>query len=326
MDVARFAARRLLISIPVLIVASVIVFVLAANSGDPLSDLVLNPNTPAAVVQRRRHELNLDKPVVARYGIWFGHFVRGDFGRNNDGLPVRPLLFRRAAVTFKMVGLAMVLAIVLAVGFGVVSAVRQYSLLDYGVTFVAFLCLSMPVFWLGALLKEFLAIDINKWLHHTYIFTIGDATPNLHGGLFHNLGNYAGHLVLPTLALAAVSFASWSRFQRSSVLDVLNTDYVRLARAKGLSPARVLVRHALRNALIPLATVVSIDFAAILGGAVITEKVFAWKGMGDLLIDGVTKPDINELLAWLMVSAIIVILFNLVADILYGVLDPRIRL
>lgn len=325
MDVARFAIRRLLISIPVLFVASVLVFVMVANSGDPLGPLRLNPRTPPSVIVQRSHQLNLDKPVIQRYGIWISHFVRGDFGRTVDGLPVRPILTRRLMITAKMVLLAMFFAIILAVTVGVISAVRQYSTVDYGATFVGFLLLAMPVFWFGALLKEFLAIRLNHWIGHTFIYTIGDVTPGLAGGVLRNFGNYAGHLILPTIALAGISYASWSRFQRSSMLDVLNTDYVRLARAKGLSPSRVLVRHALRNALIPLVTVVSIDFASILGGAIITEKVFDWKGMGDLLINGVTRPDINEVLAWLMVSALIVVLFNLLTDILYGVLDPRIR-
>jgi peptide/nickel transport system permease protein len=323
-DVFRFAVRRLLISIPVLVLASILVFLMVANSGDPLSDLVLNPRTPKSAIAFRRHELNLDKPMITRYKIWLTHFVTGNFGKTNDGRNVRDLLFHRMFVTFRMVFLAMLVAIVVAVTVGVISAVRQYSILDHATTFVGFLLLAMPVFWLAALL-DLGAINLNQKLHHRYIYTIGDSTPGLTGGFFHNLGNYAGHLVLPTLTLAAISYAAWSRFQRASMLDVLNTDYVRLARAKGLSRGRVLIRHALRNALIPLTTVVSIDFGAILGGAVITEKVFAWKGMGDVLIDGVTHQDVNELLAWLMLSAIMVILFNLAADLLYGVLDPRIR-
>ena len=325
MDVARLALRRLLISIPVLFVASILVFTMVANSGDPLADLVLNPRTPPAVIARRRAELNLNKSVVTRYRIWITHFVRGDFGKTNDSVPVRPLLLRRLGVTLRMVLAAMLLAMFLAVLLGVTAAVRQYSVLDYGTTFVGFLLLAMPVFWFAALLKEYAAVRLNHWLGHTWIYTIGDATPNLEGGFWHNIGNYLGHLILPTIALAGVFIAAWSRYQRSSMLDVLNTDYVRLAKAKGLPARRVLFRHALRTALIPMTTVVAIDFGAIFGGAVITETVFDWKGMGDLLITGVRHTDVNIVQAWLMVTAIIVILFNLLADVLYGVLDPRIR-
>jgi peptide/nickel transport system permease protein len=224
-----------------------------------------------------------------------------------------------------MVALAMLIAVVLAVVVGVLSAVKQYSGVDYTATLLGFLALSLPVFWLAALLKEFLAIRLNKALGHTVVYTIGDSTPNLTGSFLSKLGNQAGHLVLPTLALAAVSYAAWSRYQRSSMLDVLNSDYIRLARAKGLSRSRVLVRHALRCALIPITTVVALDVGAILGGAVITERVFAWHGMGEMLLTSVTDQDVNRLLAWLIVSAVIVVLFNLLADLLYALLDPRIR-
>ncbi len=205
-------------------------------------------------------------------------------GKAVDGREVAPLLWRRLQLTLRMVIGAMALALVLAVVVGVFSAVRQYSVGDYIATFIGFLFLSMPAFWLAVLLKEYLAIRVNKLFGRTLVYTVGDQTPNLTGSLFDRLGNYAGHLVLPTLALALISYAAWSRFQRASMLDVLNSDYIRLARAKGLKPFRVMTRHALRNALIPITTVVAIDFAGILGGAIITERVFAWQGMGTLLI------------------------------------------
>jgi peptide/nickel transport system permease protein len=321
-----FVVRRLIVSIPVLLLSSVLVFTLVTFSGDPLADLkAKNPPPSPAVIQAREHLLNLDKPIVTRYGIWLGKLVRGDMGQTIGGTDVRSDLARRLLVTARMVILAMIFAIILAVIVGVISAIRQYTALDYTFTFAGFLFLSMPVFWLGALLKEILAIKLNDAVGRTVVYTIGDQTPGLTGGFFGNFGNYAAHLVLPTITLAAISFASWSRFQRSSMLDVLNSDYVRLARAKGLSKSRVMVRHALRTALIPLVTVVAIDFGAILGGAVITERVFAWHGMGELLITGITSKDTNVVLAWLMVSAVAVIGFNLIADVLYAYLDPRIR-
>jgi peptide/nickel transport system permease protein len=327
-----YIVRRLVSSILVIVVASVLVFAMVSATGDPLAELRMNPNTPAHVIEARRQELNLDEPVHQRYVLWLQDFVTGDFGETNRGeLEVRPILFRRLQVTLRMVLIAMFVAVVLAVAAGVLSAVRQYSVSDYTVTFFGFLFLSTPVFWLAALLKEFGAIRINDFLQDTLGFdtrpiaTTGDQTPNLSGDIFNRLSDYAGHLVLPTIALAAISFAAWSRFQRASMLDVLNSDYVRLARAKGLSNRRVLVRHALRNALIPLTTVVAIDFGAIIGGAIITESVFNWQGMGDLLLDGLSSFDPNVVLAWLMVTSIVVVIFNLIADLLYGVLDPRIR-
>jgi peptide/nickel transport system permease protein len=321
-----FIIRRLLISIPLVLLASVLVFLLVANSGDPLADLKgRNPPVPPQVIQQREHLLGLDKPLPQRYLSWLGNFVQGDMGKSIRGLDVRPLLWQRLKITLRMVVLASIIAVVLAIGAGVLSAVRQYTVTDYTFTFAGFLFLSMPVFWLAALLKEYGAIRLNALFGKQVVFTVGAETPNLTGSLGHRLADYAGHLVLPTLALALISFAAWSRYQRSTMLDVLGSDYIRLARAKGLSRSRVMIRHALRNALIPLVTVVAIDTGAVFGGAVITERVFSWQGMGALLVQGVETSDVNILLAWLMVTSVIVVLFNLIADVLYAVLDPRIR-
>ncbi|HEX9993657.1 MAG TPA: ABC transporter permease [Acidimicrobiales bacterium] len=321
-----FVVRRLLVSLLVMLVASMLVFTMVASLGDPLAELKnRQPPPPASVIQNRREELNLDKPIISRYFIWLGGFVRGDMGEDNRSREVYPRLKRALFITLRMVILATLLALALAVLVGVYSAVRQYSVGDYIATFTGFLFLSTPVFWLAALLKEYAAIRINNLFDTTLVYTVGAESPNLSGSFFERWADYLGHLALPTLALALISFAAWSRYQRATMLDVLNSDYVRLARAKGLSNRRVLVRHALRNALIPLTTVVAIDFAAVFGGAVITERVFAWQGMGTLLVEGVRLYDPNIVLAWLMVTGVIVILFNLLADILYGVLDPRIR-
>ena len=321
-----YAFRRLLISVPLLILSSMIVYLLVNLAGDPLAELRgRNPPVPEAVLQQRRHDLYLDHSLPAQYWHWLTGIVQGNFGKSISGIDIGADLQHRLAVTLRMVVLAMLLAIVLAVVVGVLSAVKQYSPGDYAATLVGFLALSMPVFWLAALLKEFIAIDINRALGKTFIYTVGDSTPTLTGSLASRLSNQAGHLLLPTIALAAVSYAAWSRYQRSSMLDVLNSDYIRLARAKGLSKSRVLTRHALRCALIPLTTVVALDVGAILGGAVITERVFAWHGMGEMLLTSASSQDVNRLLAWLLVSAVIVVLFNLFADLLYAYLDPRIR-
>ncbi len=321
-----YALRRVLISIPLLLLSSIIVYVLVHFAGDPLRDLEgRNPPVPEAVLQARREGLGLDQPLVTQYWHWLTGVLRGDFGPSVKGIDIGADLQRRLGVTLRMVVLAMVIAVIIAMVVGVLSAVKQYSTIDYTATLLGFLALSMPVFWLAALLKEFLAIQLNNAVGKTIVYTIGDRTPNLEGSFWDKLPNIAGHLVLPTIALAAVSYAAWSRYQRSSMLDVLNSDFIRLARAKGLSRRRVLVRHALRTALIPLTTVVALDVGAILGGAVITERVFAWHGMGEMLLTAVNDQDVNRLLAWLMVSAVIVVAFNLIADLLYAFLDPRIR-
>jgi peptide/nickel transport system permease protein len=304
----------------------VLVFLLVANAGDPLADLKgRNPPVPEETIKLREQQLGLDKPLPQRYVTWLGNFVQGDMGTSIRGVEVRPLLWQRLKVTLRMVVLAMIIAVVLAIGAGVLSAVKQYTPTDYTFTFLGFLFLSMPVFWLAALLKEYGAIRLNALFGDQVVYTVGAETPNLTGGLGTKLADWGGHLILPTVALALISFAAWSRYQRATMLDVLGSDYIRLARAKGLSRSRVMTRHALRNALIPLVTVVAIDIGAVFGGAIITEKVFAWQGMGALLVQGVQTSDVNVLLAWLMVTSVLVILFNLIADVLYAVLDPRIR-
>ena len=321
-----FIVRRLLVSIPLLLLSSFLVFVLVANSGDPLQDLRVNPRVSAETVELRERELNLDKPVLARYGIWLGDIVRGDFGSDNYGVSVRPQLGRALFVTLRLVVVSLAIAVVIAVLVGVLSAIRQYSAFDYSSTFAAFLFFSLPVFWLAALLKEYAAIRVNRFFGRQLIYTIGQESPNFSGGFLARLGDMAGHMVLPALTLIVISFAQYSRYTRSSMLDVLSSDYVRTARAKGIAGRRVIFRHALRNALIPLTTVVALDFGAVIGGAVVTERVFGWRGMGTMLINGVTQFDVNVVQAWLLVTAIVVVIFNLLADIAYAYLDPRIRL
>ena len=320
-----FAIRRLAISIPVVIASSFIVFVLVATAGgDPLADLRLRPGVSEATIELRRQQLNLDKPVLERYGIWVKGVVKGDLGRSFTNEEIRPLLFRRLGVTMRLVAFATMVSVLLAVVIGVVSAVKQYSKFDYASTFFAFVFFSMPVFWMAAVLRD-IGIRINEAVGSRVLFVVGEETPNLAGGFLTVWADRIGHLVLPSLTLVLIQMASWSRFQRGSMLEVLDADYIRTARAKGLGRVRVLFRHALRNALIPVVTVVAIDFGLILGGAVITETVFGWTGMGRLLVDALGVQDVNVVQAWLLVTAAMVVVFNLVADLLYGFLDPRTR-
>jgi len=321
-----FVLRRTLISIPVLLASSIIVYALVAYAGNPLADFInKNPPPPAFAIAQRRKSLGLDEAFPVRYWKWLSHFVRGDFGTSSQfqGLDVAGDLWHRLGVTTLMVALAMVLAVVFAIVSGVLAAVKQYTTTDYLLTLLGFVFLSVPVFFLAGLVKQG-AIKINNDTKSQSLLTTGDSTP-LTTGFANTLTDRLSHLVLPTIALAAISYATWSRFQRAAMLDVLNSDYIRLARAKGLSRRRVMIRHALRTALIPLTTVVAIDVGGILGGAVLTERVFVWHGMGDMLLVSVANQDVNRVLAWLMVSALLVIIFNLIADVLYAFLDPRIR-
>jgi peptide/nickel transport system permease protein len=313
------------VSIPLLLLTSLIVFMLVAYAADPLADLHAQSEVSADIIETRRQELHLDDPVLARYGRWLASAVRGDLGTSFAGRDVGSLLWERMQVTLRMVTLALVLAIGLGLVIGVLGAVRQYSRLDHGLTFLSYLALSMPVFWLAGLLKEYLAVRLNRLLGRRLIFTVGEADPNLTGTILEKLGNYAGHLVLPTLALMAAPIAIWGRFMRASMLEALSADYIRTARAKGLSSTQVVLGHALRNALAPFATLVALQFGHLFAGAVIIERVFAWQGMGQMLLDGVRASDPNVVSAWLLVTATTVQLFNLLADLAYAWLDPRVR-
>lgn len=320
-----FTIRRLLIALPILLASTVVTFLLVANSGDPLDEMrQKHPPVPPATIKLKERLLRLDEPLHERYWHWLTGLLHGDFGPSTQSLDIGHELGARLLVTMRMVALAMLLAVIFAVVVGVISAVKQYSGLDYAFTFSGFLFLSMPVFWFAILLKEFVAIKLNQATGHTWLFTIGDASIEPKYGWDRFL-DVLGHMALPTIVLAMTSYAAWSRFQRAAMLDVLNSDYIRLARAKGLTNRRVMVRHALRTALIPLTTVTALDLAGILGGAVITERVFQWHGMGELLINAITTRDVYAVLAWLLVTGFIVVLFNLIADLLYAVLDPRIR-
>ena len=323
-----FVIRRVFIGLFVLLVASVFVFVLVAESGNPLATLQADPGVTQATIRQAAAQLHLNQPLVQRYWYWFSHLLRGDFGTSYSGQPIGSELGQSLVATLKMVIPATIISTILAVITGVLSAVRQYSVWDNISTGLAYLFYSTPVFVLAILLKDFVAIPINNAVGNTVFYTIGESSIGNTGGLLSSIGNQFSHAVLPVLTLVLITYAAWSRYQRAAMLEVLNSDYLRLARSKGLKPSRVLIRHALRNALIPLTTIVALDFAVIVGGAVVTETVYGWQGMGRLLLNGLTgpvSPDVNVVLAWLMVVAAVVVAFNVLADVLYAVLDPRIR-
>jgi peptide/nickel transport system permease protein len=321
-----YVLRRLAIGVFLLLLASVMLFLLVHFSGDPLALLKQRtPPAPKAVIQAREALLHLNVPIWDQYWIWLTGVLHGNFGTTVQGLPVTSQLTMHLAVTLRMVLLATVLAIFVAIPVGVLAAVKKGKPSDHVVNVSNFLLLAIPTFVIGTLLKEFVAIPINHAFNENIFYTIGEQSPTLTGPWLGRFPDYAAHAVLPVLTLILVSYPSWAIYQRSSVLESLDSDYVRLARAKGISPRRVLVRHVLRNALIPVVTVVALDFAAIIGGAVITETIFSWDGMGQWFIQGVEGRDINIVLAFLIVTATAIILFNLLADILYAFLDPRIR-
>jgi peptide/nickel transport system permease protein len=320
-----YIIRRLLISVVVLFFATILVFLLVTNAGNPLALLNANPHIPHSTIVAREKLLHLNDPLPQRYWIWLTGVLHGDLGSTISGQDVAQQMWSHLFVTLRMVVLATVIAICIAIFLGVVAAVRQAKFADHAITVTNFVLLATPVFVLGLALKEFVAIPINQHAGTTIFYTDGEQSPTLTGSFFSRLPDYAAHTALPVLTLILVSYTSWAIYQRSSMIETLDADHVRLARAKGLSRRRVLVRHVLRNALIPVTTVIALDFAAVLGGAIITEIVFGWQGLGQWYVTGVTNLDVNIMLAYLLITATFVILFNLVADILYGVLDPRIR-
>lgn len=492
-----FIVRRLLVSIPILLASFLLMFFLVTISGDPLEDLrqSRDPNREQLMAQLRER-LDLNDPFQERFLRWFSGLLSGDFGLNRDGQDVSVLLTQAMSTTFRLIILATIASIVLGLLIGVMSAVRQYSALDYSSTFAAFLFFSLPVFWLAVMLKEFGAIRFNDYLEQpgfstfgivllgtlagliaaglaggsmkkrlivmasagvpvmallaaadatdwianpglslpvvivlglaggvlsamifaplsnravlasaltaacvgivcsiafdswiddmtwTRLFiltlltlaggaavgavfggeidrraaiqagtsstflvgvivtfdrfisawapgrtiaTIGPRTPNFEGTFWETMVDYAGHQILPSLALMLIGFATFMRFTRASMLDTLKSDYVRTAKAKGLPATQVVMRHAFRTALIPVMTVVVISFATIIEGAIITERVFGWKGMGSLFIDGLGDVDPYPVMGFLVVVSVSIVVLNAVADIMYAYLDPRIR-
>lgn len=323
-----YTMRRLVSAIPTLFIASLLIFWFVTLSGDPVQEKYAgrNPPVPAQTIANERHRLGLDTGYWEQYWNWITGLVTGrGWGQSvNSTTDIGHELATRTLVTLRLVLLAMVIALLFAVITGVLGAVRQYSKLDYFFTFLGFVFLATPAFWIAVLLKQG-AINTNQAIGRQVFFTIGASTPSFEGTTWERFTDVVGHLILPTISLAAITYAAWSRFQRASMLEVLNSDYVRLARSKGLKSRKVLTRHALRTALIPMTTVSALGIATVLGGAVITETVFGWNGMGNFLINSIYLRDRNAVLGWLMVAGFFVIIGNLIADLLYAVLDPRIR-
>ncbi|MGQ0480119.1 MAG: ABC transporter permease [Pseudonocardia sp.] len=328
----RFAARRLLIAVPLLVAASFLSFALTTAMGDPLAEWKLQRPRADTEIAAQYQRIGYDRPIVERYLDWAGGFVTGDWKTTvvpgNGTVEVRPEIGRALGVTLRLVLVAEILALLIGMAIGVLGAVRQYSIFDYGATGAAFVMFSMPLFCVAVILK-YGGIELNNWLESIglgrWIVTAGPPPGGFSGGFGELVYQYSGTFLLPVLSLVAIQFALYSRFQRASMLDALGADYVRTARAKGLAPSRVVVRHALRNGLIPVVTVFALNLGTIIGGAVITETVFGWRGMGLLIVDAITKKEPWMVQGWMMVTAVVIIGFNLMADLVYAYLDPRIR-
>jgi peptide/nickel transport system permease protein len=302
---------------------SVVLFsILQKAPGGPLTPYLQNPHITAADIERLKHNLGLDQPVYVQYFKWLFRVVQGDFGWSmSNSEPVTQAILDRMPATLQLMGCAFTVSIVLGVIFGIVSAVRQYSWIDYLITTFAFFGQSMPVFWFALMLQlAFSVVGITAFGYHISLPSAGMSSLDN-----FDLGDRVQHLILPTIVLSLLFIASFSRFMRSSMLEVIRTDYMRTAAAKGVSQTAVILKHGLRNALIPLVTVIALSLPGLVAGAVVTETIFAWPGMGRLFYNGLQQFDFALLMGYMMMVSFLVVFFNLIADVCYAWLDPRVK-
>ena len=314
----RYLVRRLLIAVPSLLGISLVLFtVLALAPGDPFGDLASNPNVPPEVAAGLRAKFGLDDPVFLRYLHWLSAMLHGDWGFSFvSRSDVDTLIWQRLPATLLVIGSSQILALLIALPIGVYSAMRRYSIFDQIANLWAFIGFSLPPFFTGLLFILLFSIYLD-WLPFVFRSDLG-ATG------WHWYWEEFKQALMPVAVLALFQAASWTRYVRSSVLEVIRLDYVTTARAKGLPERRVVVKHILRNALIPVVTLVALQMPALFGGAIVTEQIFRIPGIGSLLISSILANDTPVIMAVTFVFACLVILFNLIADLIYGWLDPRI--
>jgi peptide/nickel transport system permease protein len=300
-----------------------VLFTILQNApGGPLTPYLQNPHITEADIARLKHNLGLDQPAYIQYFKWLFRVLQGDFGWSmSNSEPVTQAILERLPATLELMGCAFVFSISIGVVAGLVSAVKQYSWIDYAVTTFAFFGQSMPVFWFALMVQlAFSVVGITAFGYHVSLPSAGISTSDT-----FDLGDRVQHLILPTLVLSLLFIATWSRFMRSSMLEVIRTDYMRTAAAKGVSRTAVIMKHGLKNALIPLVTVVALSLPGLVAGAIVTETIFAWPGMGRLFYNALQQFDFALLMGYMMLVSFLVIFFNLVADICYAWLDPRVK-
>ena|SRR5574341_2574 len=321
---AAYTARRLLQAVPLLLLISVTVFALLhVIPGGPMAAYENNPDITAEDLARLEHELGLDAPLYVQYVNWLKAILQGDWGYSlASKRPVLVEIGDRLPNTIYLMGIATLATLLIAIPIGILSALRQYSLLDHVATTVAFMGQSIPIFWFGLILIIIFHVLLrNPW----------SGAPLFPGGGMYTLGqpfsvlDRLHHLILPVSMLAVATAATYTRYMRASMLEVIGQDYVRTARAKGAPTRRVILRHALKNAAIPVVTILALDLPVLFNGAVFTETIFSWPGMGRLFIESAFRLDYALLMAIILMSAALTVFFNLLADLAYGYLDPRIR-
>jgi peptide/nickel transport system permease protein len=317
--VTKFLVRRILIAVPTLIGISLVLFaVIAMAPGDPFADLALNPNVPPEVRLRLREQLGIDDPIYIQYGRWAASMARGDWGVSfANRIPVLDLIWARLPATLFVVGSSYLIALIIALPAGIISAVKQYSWWDHIVTTFAFLGYSLPTFFTGLLFILIFTVTLG-WLPEVY-------TTNIQESGWRWLLVMIRQAAMPVMVLALFQSAELARFVRAAVLEVLHLDYVRTARSKGLAERHVVLRHVVRNALIPVVTVMALQIPAIFTGALVTEQIFRVPGIGSLLIRSLNSHDTPVVMGIFFTYSVLVVGFTLLADVAYGFLDPRIR-
>ena len=341
-----YLLRRIVQLVPTLFVISIILYsLLALKPGDPIDDMRRgNPGFTQEDYDRLRALYGLDAPWYVRYGRWVSRAVQGDFGPSRQyGMSAALYVFKyRLPNTVLLSGLSLFFAFIVAVPLGIFSALRQHQFWDYVITVFNFIGVSIPIFWLAILMIYVFSVQIRNFLPAGGLLTPGVSWPDWNAIAAHASGNLEGfslywgkawtvivdrakHLVLPVSALALLQLAAWTRFMRSSMLEVINMDYVRTARAKGVGEKLVVYRHALRNAILPIITLIALSIPVLFSGAVLTETVFNWPGMGTAILGSLLNNDFNVAMVSLMFISILVLMFNLIADIVYALIDPRIR-
>lgn len=316
-----FILRRLIQTVLVIAALSFFCFYLMTlMPGDPVDMMISsNPNMTSADVERLRALYGLDQPVYTRYFNWVSTLLQGDLGYSRTyRIPVGEILGPRLVNTFILSGLSLVFSLMLAIPLGIFAALNQGKKIDYGINFFAFAGISIPSFWLAIVLILIFAVQL-QWLPASGTTTVGIELSS-----FESFFDRLKYLILPCLSLSFMSIGSFVRFTRSSMLEAMRNDYIRTAKAKGLSKAKIIIFHGFRNALLPLITVIALSFSTLFSGAVITETVFAYQGVGQLVLASIQSNDFNVAMVSFMISVSMVLIMNLIADLLYGVADPRI--
>jgi len=315
-----YIIRRILQALFILLIITMVVFLLTHFSADPMSQYANKQGMTAADRAALRHSLGLDQPLPVQYFKWLGLALQGNLGYSFfSRQPVMTMILQRLPLTLILTGTAEVIIVIVSLLLGVISAVKQYSALDNIVTSFSFIGFSMPIFFIALGLMNIFAVDFKGW-GLPYLPTGADIWNH------NDIGQLAWHMVLPVTCLVIIQVAGYSRFLRSSILEVLGLDYIRTARAKGLSQRAMLYKHALRNAALPLITIIGLDIPFLLGGALVTESIFAWPGMGRLFWEYAQRGDFPVVLGVLLLVSTAVVFFTIIVDVLYTLIDPRIRL